>query len=477
MKRYVLMVWVLLMAGNVWAQRAPNVYPPVGGPYDNTLYNGYVGIVTQLRVPNDTGRAKNLCAPCLTNPRYNDTGSIAYKAGAMWWYTGTQWTAFGSGGGGSSFTLTTTGTTGAATFAAGVLNIPQYTMKAGKWLLASNDTLSFDSAGVVALDFTSPDNRHLPTTTAVNNLLNVALGGVYSSINARVQIADSGTKYVTPYDFDSVYNYLLGVTEYLDDTKAGYVDTADLLATKTYVQTQTAGKMNVGDSATRYTSKFAGDTSRNALWATKANVSALAGYVAIGDSATRYTSKYAGDTSRNALWATKANVSALAGYVAIGDSATRFTSKYAGDTSRLSLWAQTNLRQLINDTGTWDATRAYVLTGTYTMSNKTINTSRWVPRVDSITSNANPVINTDNVSYYEIKAQAANANITTTGTPRMGDQLCVCWTGTGSFTMTFNTSSFENGAQTLPTAITTTKVCAVFLYNTISLRWRFAGTF
>ena len=288
--------------------------------------------------------------------------------GTIYWNNGSVWAPI-AGGGGGGFTLTTNGVRGVATYSAGVLNIPNYSVDTSR---------------------------------------------IYDS---------------------------LATLRALSNTKQNFTDSNTWDATRTWVAAQNY-----------------------------ATTDTLSSYLLKSDS-TIFQPTYRSDTARVNLWP------AINSKVNTADSNSVYYSKYRSDTSRLSMWTQINLRQLISDTSTWDVTRTYVQSGTFTMSNKTINTSRWVPGVDSISSSANPSINTDNVSYYEIKAQAANANVTTTGTPVMGQQLCVCWTGTGSHTMTFNTNSFENGAQALPTTITTTKQCAVFLYNTISLRWRFAGSF
>jgi hypothetical protein len=153
----------------------------------------------------------------------------------------------------------------------------------------------------------------------------------------------------------------------------------------------------------------------------------------------------------------------LAGYLLRADTA--------------SLSARIDASQKYSDTSTIDATRTWVRTGTATLSNKTINTSRYVPRADSISSSATPSINTDNIDYYEIKAQNTNVtSVTMTGTPTMGQSVCLCWTGTGPFTLTLG-SAFEASSISLPTTVTTTKQCAVFIYNTITSKWRMAGLF
>lgn len=74
----------------------------------------------------------------------------------------------------SAITLTTTGTSGAATLTNDTLNIPQYagaTYTAGNRIGLNVDTFYLDTAGLFAYNFTAPSNLKLPTTAAVNSEL------------------------------------------------------------------------------------------------------------------------------------------------------------------------------------------------------------------------------------------------------------------------------------------------------------------
>jgi hypothetical protein len=88
-----------------------------------------------------------------------------------------------------SISLTTTGTSGAATFNGVTLNIPQYagaTYTAGNRLGLSSGAFYLDTAGLFAYNFTSPNNFTLPTTSAVNSEL-----GNYASKTLLANSIDS----------------------------------------------------------------------------------------------------------------------------------------------------------------------------------------------------------------------------------------------------------------------------------------------
>jgi hypothetical protein len=74
----------------------------------------------------------------------------------------------------SAITLTTTGTSGAATLTNDTLNIPQYagaTYTAGNRIGLNVDTFYLDTAGLFDYNFNAPSNLKLPTTAAVNSEL------------------------------------------------------------------------------------------------------------------------------------------------------------------------------------------------------------------------------------------------------------------------------------------------------------------
>ena len=226
------------------------------------------------------------------------------------------------------------------------------------------------------------------------------------------------------------------------------------------------------DTTFTYNSNKVAPTQRSVRTYVEGKVSGLMRYVDTASLSTRINLKL--NSSDTASLSNRINLKLNSSDTA--SLSTRINLKLnSSDTASLS--TRVNLKQDISDTSSTDATRTWVRTTAFTMSNKTINTTRWVPRVDSATSNNTPSLNTDNLDYYEIKAQAANiTGVTMTGTPTMGQAFCFCWTGTSSYTLTLG-SSFEASSISLPTTITTTKQCAVFIYNTITLKWRMAGYF
>jgi hypothetical protein len=114
------------------------------------------------------------------------------------------------------------------------------------------------------------------------------------------------------------------------------------------------------------------------------------------------------------------------------------------------------------------------LAGTETLTNK-----RVTPRVGSTTSSATPTINTDNVDYYELTAQAVNITSFTTnlsGTPTNGQKLWIAITGTAARTIAWG-ASFESSTITLPvTTVTTARLDVGFIWNSATSKWRCIGT-
>jgi hypothetical protein len=106
---------------------------------------------------------------------------------------------------------------------------------------------------------------------------------------------------------------------------------------------------------------------------------------------------------------------------------------------------------------------------------QTLTNKRVTPRTGTTTSSATPTINTDNVNFYSLTAQAADITSFTTnltGTPTENQKLWIAITGTAARAITWGTS-FENGAVTLPTTtVGTTRLDVGFVWNTATSKWR-----
>lgn len=106
---------------------------------------------------------------------------------------------------------------------------------------------------------------------------------------------------------------------------------------------------------------------------------------------------------------------------------------------------------------------------------RTLTNARITPRVGSTTSSATPTINTDNVDFYHLTAQAVDITSFTTnlsGTPTDGQKLWIAITGTAARAITWG-ASFENGAVTLPTTtVSTTRLDVGFIWNAVTSKWR-----
>jgi hypothetical protein len=106
---------------------------------------------------------------------------------------------------------------------------------------------------------------------------------------------------------------------------------------------------------------------------------------------------------------------------------------------------------------------------------QTLTNKRVQPRVGTTTSSATPTINTDNVDFYSLTAQATDITSFTTnlsGTPTEGQRLWIAITGTASRAITWG-ASFEDGAVSLPTSTSgTSRLDAAFVWNSVTSKWR-----
>jgi len=96
-------------------------------------------------------------------------------------------------------------------------------------------------------------------------------------------------------------------------------------------------------------------------------------------------------------------------------------------------------------------------------------------RITTITSNANPTINTDNCDFVTITAQAeAIASMTTnlSGTPTNFQKLIIRIKDNGTARAITWGASFEAKGIALPTTTVLSKVLTVgFLYDTVTSKW------
>jgi hypothetical protein len=108
--------------------------------------------------------------------------------------------------------------------------------------------------------------------------------------------------------------------------------------------------------------------------------------------------------------------------------------------------------------------------GTETLTNKRIT-----PRVSTTTSSATPTINTDNVDFYGLTAQAVDITSFTTnlsGTPTNGQKLWIYIVGTAARAITWG-ASFEASTAALPTTtVSTDRLDVGFVWNAATSKWR-----
>ena len=122
-------------------------------------------------------------------------------------------------------------------------------------------------------------------------------------------------------------------------------------------------------------------------------------------------------------------------------------------------------------TATHGATGAVAgTTNTQTFTNKRIT-----KRTGTTTSSATPTINTDNVDFYSLTAQAVDITSFTTnlsGTPTENQTLWIAITGTAARAITWG-ASFEASTVALPTTtVTTNRLDVGFVWNSSASKWR-----
>ena len=106
---------------------------------------------------------------------------------------------------------------------------------------------------------------------------------------------------------------------------------------------------------------------------------------------------------------------------------------------------------------------------------QTLTNKRITKCTGTTTSSATPTINTDNVEFYSLTAQAVDITSFTTnlsGTPTENQTLWIAITGTAARAITWGTS-FEASTVALPTTtVTTNRLDVGFVWNTVTLKWR-----
>ncbi len=111
------------------------------------------------------------------------------------------------------------------------------------------------------------------------------------------------------------------------------------------------------------------------------------------------------------------------------------------------------------------------LAGTETLTNKRITA-----RTGTTASSATPTINTDNVDFYSLTAQAAAITSFTTnlsGTPTEAQRLWIAITDDGTARAITWGASFEASTVALPTTtVVSTRLDVGFVWNTVTTKWR-----
>jgi hypothetical protein len=110
---------------------------------------------------------------------------------------------------------------------------------------------------------------------------------------------------------------------------------------------------------------------------------------------------------------------------------------------------------------------------------QTLTNKRITKRTGTTTSSATPTINTDNIDFYSLTAQAVDITSFTTnlsGTPTEGQTLWIAITGTAARAITWG-ASFEASTVPLPTTtVSTNRLDIGFVWNTVTSKWRCVAT-
>jgi hypothetical protein len=111
-----------------------------------------------------------------------------------------------------------------------------------------------------------------------------------------------------------------------------------------------------------------------------------------------------------------------------------------------------------------------------TTATQTVTNKRITKRTGTTTSSATPTINTDNVDFYSITAQAAAITSMTTnlsGTPTEAQTLWLAITDNGTARAITWGTSFEASTVALPTTtVISTRLDIGFVWNTVTSKWR-----
>ena len=185
--------------------------------YENVASGGGSWLPSGYRVGTISG-----CSKPLYTPTKHQSIIVVNACDSLYYYRSSVWRHLNAGGGGTSITLTTTGTSGAATLVSGVLNIPVYSSGGGQVLTTEvyNSTGATLTKGTIV--YINGSLGNLPTVTKAQANSESTSSRTFGFIQSDLTNMNNGYVVVIGKLTDlNTSSFTDGQTLYLSPTVAG----------------------------------------------------------------------------------------------------------------------------------------------------------------------------------------------------------------------------------------------------------------